>query len=48
MLLHDYMRAQIFIFILRAVLFVGIGVVLHQTQTTASYQIAQGCGSRCW
>ena len=35
MLQHDYMRAQIFIFILRAVLFAGIGIVLHSTQTTA-------------
>ena len=31
----SYMRAQIFIFLLRMVLFVGIGIVLHNTQTTA-------------
>jgi hypothetical protein len=35
MLQRDFMRTQIFIFLLRAVLFVGIGVVLHTTQTTA-------------
>jgi hypothetical protein len=31
---HSYMRAQIFIFILRIVLLVGICIVLHLTQTT--------------
>jgi hypothetical protein len=31
---HSYMRAQIFIFILRIALFVGICIVLHVTQTT--------------
>jgi hypothetical protein len=29
-----YMRAQIFVFIMRMALFIGIGIVLHSTQST--------------
>ncbi len=31
---NAYMRAQIFVFIMRMALFVGIGIVLHSTQST--------------